>query len=66
MVKTTAGQAAAAKSPAVGTTAAANRHEDKPQFYRSDKRDCKVHKPCKHTWEEYSANPRNKMSYIRK
>ena len=43
-----------------------NCRADKPQFYRSDKRDCKLHKPCKHTWEECSANPRNKKSYNRK
>ena len=35
-----------------------DRH-DKSEYLRSDKRDCKVHRPCKHTWEECSQNPKN-------
>ena len=31
----------------------------KPEFYRSDKRDCKKHRPCQHTWDECKLNPRN-------
>jgi len=41
--------------------------DEKPDFYHSDKRDCHVYKPCKHTWEECSTNPRNKKpAYSRK
>lgn len=35
------------------------RDDRKPEFYRSDRKDCKLHKPCAHTWEECSKNPRN-------
>ena len=33
---------------------------NKADFYRPDKRDCKLHCPCKHTYEECSLHPRNK------
>ena len=35
------------------------RGDRKPEFYRSDRKDCKLHKPCAHTYEECSKNPRN-------
>ena len=43
------------------------RPDKKPEHYRSDKQDCKLHRPCKHTYEECSQNPRNqkKKSYSR-
>ena len=34
----------------------------KPEFYRSDRKDCKIHRPCKHTWAECSQNPRNQRA----